>query len=112
MYSKFYNDDDKEIADKAKAALGTVDKEIELARVYLARAVKGAAESVDDLRLEEIEESDAGIKKKHRRTDWDALILRYSDRIDRLERTRKELLSDTSSDTTLVIVGGLPDNTD
>lgn len=99
LYSKFYTDEERLLADQIK--LGQVDEELRLTRIRLMRAMAREQEVGGELELDsekveplEIDGQDTGLSKttttKKVRDYW-ALIDRLTARIESLERTRAEL---------------------
>lgn len=121
IYSKYYRDEEKALIDAGAIALGQVDDELRVVRVRLKRAleakerweaevrgeVEGSTEA-SSLVLVETEEGEKPFGKdadvmpyeasKRRLPDFEGIIDRCLSRIESLEKTRKELLKDSSDD--------------
>ena len=85
-----------EQADSAALALGTVDEELRLCRIMLARCL---AANTDEPELDAIvmregaEKVMAGREEHYKRTDYTQRAHMLMGRIESMEKTRKELLS-------------------
>ena len=90
LYSKHLSDEDREIMLQAVQHLSSVDGELCVARVMLARALKGLA--VDE-----------------NKCDWYAVIDRCLGRVGSLMKVRHDLASIDSNVMEIRIFGGLPD---
>ena len=119
IYSQYLDDADKKNYDAALELQG-VEHELATVRMQLARVLrdKQRAESsglVDDMQINEETVRDVDgimqvVEVKRKKRDYDGLIIRYTGRIETLEKTRKELLEKQGLDATVTILGGLPDN--
>ena len=127
IYSQYLKADDLRNYAAAGDTIGSIDIELQLVKMQLAKVVKAQSEMPpDDMQLEEIahgitdpgadNEAPTGqgqtkIKKTTKRRNFDALIDRFTGRIESLEKTRKELMSkgdDSVDSTKLIILGGMP----
>jgi len=111
MYSKYLSDEEKGLYSNVK--LGELDDEIRLAKVQLARAVRLKEEEPNAMVTGKkvITTRDSGAEEvsvETRPRDYDGIIETRLARVERLERTRKDLLASMDKDMTLTIVGGLP----
>ncbi|AXE31625.1 hypothetical protein DK842_18005 [Chromobacterium phragmitis] len=100
IYSKYMTPEEQ--AEAAALELGSVDEELRLTRIRLARALKQEQERADTLELESEKIEPAffeGAKEGATRTtttskvrDYTSLIDRLTGRIESLEKTRAELM--------------------
>ena len=108
------DEDDKKIFEASKLSLGAIDDEIHVVRTQLARVIRSRAQQEqrgEDLQIETEESTPHCIIITRKPPDYDGLIIRYTGRIESLEKTRRELLAtDSNGDKTLNlnITGGLP----
>lgn len=95
LYSQFYTDEEKQLADEIK--LGQIDDELRLTRIRLMRAMAREQESAGELELESEkretfgEGGDEKSTKDYKARDYWGLIDRLTARIESLERTRATL---------------------
>lgn len=90
LYSKHLSDEDRALMLQAVQNLSSVDEELCVARVMLARALKGLA--VDE-----------------NKCDWYAVIDRCLGRVGSLTKVRHDLASSDTNIMEIRIFGGLPD---
>ncbi len=109
IYSKYLTLEEK--ADYNLIKLGSVEEELCLIRIRLARVLRIQSSMPDDqLELSERIVTEHGETQKYKRRDFDAMIDRFVGRIESLEKTRMLLMADIKVDSTITIIGGLPDN--
>lgn len=114
MYSKYLTEEEKALYEDVK--IGELDDEIRLAKVHLARAVRLKEEAEINgpqmnLSKKVITTNESGkeeVSEERKPFDYDAIIETRMARVEKLERTRKELLASNNKDMTVRIEGGLP----
>lgn len=100
IYSKYYTDDD--IAIAANSPIGSIDHEITLVRIRIARTLK-AEQAAKMLLVEETSEySSEGenalkVRQIKRLPDFESILDRWVGRLGSLERVRKEIGGDGST---------------
>lgn len=100
MYSKYFSEEDQAAANLAIDLLGSLDEEIKLCRVQMARVVREQRRFDQDvltggngLQIDESTEKPSGLEIKRKRPDFHGLIQRYAATIHNLESKRKDLLA-------------------